>query len=59
MIVEKLDDVQIGNLPFPQFWENLSRGVTLILDKDEDLFCINTAKHAFETHMIECFIVRF
>jgi ubiquitin carboxyl-terminal hydrolase 7 len=56
MVVEKVQDNNPDILAFPHFWENLSRGVALILDKDDDLFAINTVKHIFDTHMIECYI---
>lgn len=59
MVVEKVQVNNLDALIFPHFWENLSRGVTLILDKDDDLFAINTVKHVFDTHMIECYIVCF
>uniref|UniRef100_A0A7E4UQQ8 Ubiquitin carboxyl-terminal hydrolase 7 n=1 Tax=Panagrellus redivivus TaxID=6233 RepID=A0A7E4UQQ8_PANRE len=56
IVVEIINNTNPNSKQFPHFWKNLSRGVTLKLEMDVDLYQANCIRHANRTYNICCFI---
>lgn len=52
VVIEKVDG--ITDQSFHRYWMELSRSVTLHIERNEDLFPLNTLKEPNDSQMIEC-----
>uniref|UniRef100_A0AC34QJV6 Ubiquitin carboxyl-terminal hydrolase 7 n=1 Tax=Panagrolaimus sp. JU765 TaxID=591449 RepID=A0AC34QJV6_9BILA len=56
IVVEKVEEQDDEEKRFTTHWDKLSRAVTLNIEKDNDLFPLNTIKQHPLTHTIECLV---